>query len=199
MNILSKKEKALAREIIDTGYQNAAKSFSLVIRQNVEIAISEIEVTKAEPSYGKVLKSGQNITMLTTKIIGEVGGKSFLLLNEEEKEAIYNACLAPQKDETVRKTMEEAILKEIDNIVSATVITQFSNALGFSIYGDVPHLTTIPSKEIAAAIAKDLEKEPDYFLTVNTRFFFENNMALQPYFFWMFSSQFLERIREKAA
>ena len=201
MNILSKKEKALAREIIDIGYQNAAKSFSLVTRQKIEIAISEIEVTKAEPNYGRFLKQGQNITMLTTKIIGEVGGKSFLLLNEEERAAIYSACLSPQKDkdETARKTMEEAILKEIDNIVSATVITQFSNALGFSIYGDVPHLTTIPSKEIAAVIAKDLEKEPDYFLTVNTRFFFENNTALQPYFFWILSSQFLERIREKAA
>lgn len=199
MNILSKKEKALAREIVDAGYQNAAKSFSLVIQQNIEIAISEIEVTKAEPSYSKFLKSGQNITMLTTKIIGEVSGKSFLLLNEEERAAIYSACLSPQKDEAVRKKMEEAILKEIDNIISATVITQFSNALGFSIYGDVPYLTTIPSNEIVAVIAKDFEKEPDYFLTVNTRFFFENNMALQPYFFWILSSRFLERIREKAA
>lgn len=199
MKILSKKEKALAREIIDTGYQNAAKSFSLVLRQKIEIVISEIEVTKAEPNYGSFLKSGQDITMLTTKIIGEVSGKSFLLLNEEERAAIYSACLSPQKDEGIRKTMEEAILKEIDNIVSATVITQFSNALGFSIYGDVPHLMTISSKEIATAIAKDLEKEPDYFLTVNTRFFFENDTTLQPYFFWILSSSFLERIREKAA
>ncbi|WPP53117.1 chemotaxis protein CheC [Catalinimonas niigatensis] len=199
MNILSKKEKALARQIIDAGYQNAAKSFSLVLRQKIEIAISEIEVTKAEPSYGRVLKAGQNITMLTTKIIGEVGGKSFLLLNEQERAAIYSACLSSQKDEEVRKTMQEAILKEIDNIVSATVITEFSNALGFSIYGDVPQLMTVPSQEIASAIARDLEKEPDYFLTVNTRFFFENDTALQPCFFWILSSPFLERIRERAA
>ncbi|WKN33667.1 hypothetical protein PZB74_10055 [Porifericola rhodea] len=197
MNILSPKEKELTLEIIDTGYKNAAKSFSVIIQQNIEIEISEIEVTKSEPDYRHFIKSGEDITMLTTKIIGEVEGKSYLLLNEEEKSAIFSACLPPQKDEEARKTMEEAMLKEIDNIVSATVITQFSNALGFSIYGDVPHLFYMPAKEVATTIADELKQVSDYFLTVNTRFMFENDTTLQPNFFWILSSQFLERIRER--
>jgi chemotaxis protein CheY-P-specific phosphatase CheC len=199
MNILSKKEKALARQIIDAGYQNAAKSFSLVTRQNIEIEIAEIEVTQSEPHYQSLLKSGEDITMLTTKIIGEVSGKSFLLLNEEERQAIYRACLGPQKDEAQRKVMEEAILKEIDNIISATVITQFSNALGFSIYGGVPELTHLKAEQIDTLIAQDLSQASDCLFTINTRFRFENNTALQPHFFWILSSQFLERIKQQAA
>ena len=130
--------------------------------------------------------------------MGEAGGRSLLLLSEEECAAIYQACLPKQQEDATRKIMEEAILKEIDNIISATVITQFSNVLGLSIYGGVPHLSTFSSEDIPSAITQNLKSAPEYFLTIDTRFLFENT-SLQPHFFWILSIEFLNRIRTCAA
>ncbi|NER85314.1 MAG: hypothetical protein F6K42_38630, partial [Leptolyngbya sp. SIO1D8] len=77
---------------------------------------------------------------------------------------------------------ESAILKEIDNIISATVITQLSNALEASIYGDVPKLFELNNMAEFHDIMN--ESSEGYYLLVTTNFIFDGYGTISPIFIW---------------
>jgi len=195
MSILNTQEQQIAQEIIAAGYQNAAQSFSGIAQQQVSIRTSTLKVTD-EHQLLKLDKSGK-LTLVTTRIMGETSGKSYFLLNEEECEAIFTTCLSPGNKDESRRMMEEAIIKEIDNIISAAVITEFSNRLQVSIFGDVPALYDGPDHSILKLIQADFTNTSgqDYYLFTNTYFVFENDTTLQPQFFWRLPLDFLLRIK----
>ncbi|WKN41384.1 chemotaxis protein CheC [Tunicatimonas pelagia] len=198
MSILTLPEKQLAQEIIEAGYVSAARSFSGVAQQQVMIETSGITISKFTEKYFSIKEKG-NLTLITTKIIGDIQGESFLLLTESERQAMFNTCLPPGGSPEERHTMQEAILKELDNIISAAVITEASNVLQVNIYGDVPKLVEGTAEEIQLTVLSNFTDSVDsnIFLFANTRFSFEQNTALQPRFFWKFHQNFVDRIKEQ--
>nr|WKN39255.1 hypothetical protein K4G66_11180 [Tunicatimonas sp. TK19036] len=199
MNVLTSTEQKVAQEMINAGYTNAAQSFSGIAQQQVTIQTSTLEIATESSDQLNLAKEG-DLRLVTTEIMGEMKGKSYLLLNESECEAIYQACLPPGGSAESRKVMGEAVIKEIDNIISAAVITEFSNRFQVSIFGDVPYLFDGPEAEISRIIQADFadNAETGCYLFANTYFAFENNTKLQPQFFWKLPSDFLQRIKEYA-
>lgn len=199
MNVLTSTEQRVAQEMINAGYTNAAQSFSGIAQQQVTIQTSTLEIATESSDQLGLVKEG-NLRLVTTEIMGELKGKSYLLLDESECEAIYQTCLPPGGSAESRKAMEEAVIKEIDNIISAAVITEFSNHLQVSIFGDVPYLFDGPAAEISRVIQTEFADTSDAgcYLFANTYFAFENNTRLQPQFFWKLPSDFLKRIKEYA-
>lgn len=195
MNILTSNEKQVAQEILEAGYSNAAQSFSGIAQRKVNIETSTLEITTDCSKKLSPTKEGE-LMLVTTEIIGDVNGKSYFLLNEEESQAIYRACLPPSNDAKEQKIMEEAIIKEIDNIISAAVITEFSNRLNMRIFGDVPVLTVGLASVIGQQISEEFSGEEEgFYLFANTYFRFEDNTTLQPQFFWKLPWNFLQRIK----
>jgi len=200
MTILTLSEKQLAQEIIEAGYENAAQSFSSVAQQQVVIETSGITIsTFTEEDFS--VKDAGKLTLITTEIIGDAQGKSFLLLTESECQAMFATCLPEGGSPEERQLMEEAILKELDNIISAAVITEFSNVLDVSIYGDVPNLTEGSAEEVQLSILSEFTDlaDDDICLFANTRFSFEQNTTLQPRFFWKFHQNLVDRIKGQAS
>ncbi|MEM9829144.1 MAG: hypothetical protein AAF944_00820 [Bacteroidota bacterium] len=126
------------------------------------------------------------LSSLTSGIIGDMQGKSYLLLTQADCEAIFETCLPSSGSANERRIMKEAIIKELDNTISAAVIAEFSNVLQINIYGDVPHLMAGTAKEVQLSILNDFTKQSrdDIYIFANTHFLFEKNTTLRPRFFW---------------
>lgn len=200
MSILSSSEKQLAQQIIEAGYISAARSFSDVAQQQVSIKTAGVEIFASNCEKFSVETSGM-VSLLTTEIIGDIQGKSYLLLTEAESKAIFDTCLSSGGSADERQVMEEAIIKELDNIISAAVITEFSNVLQISIYGGVPQLAIGTAEEVQLLVLDDFtdQNHDDIYLFANTRFVFEKNTTLQPRFFWKFHPNLVQSIKTQAS
>ncbi|MGD1889839.1 MAG: hypothetical protein ACFB15_04455 [Cyclobacteriaceae bacterium] len=199
MKALTNQEQRIVQHLIEIGYNNAASSFSSLVKQPVTIEALCFEIAETSTKVPITYQDG-NMTLVTTDIMGEAGGRSYLLLSESECSALQGVCAPSISDEEQRKVMQEAIVKEIDNILSAAVLTEFSNALDLHVFGGVPHLFILPRQEMKGKIEEDFAAADDgYCLTANTRFLLEENTQLQPQFFWRLTTDFLHRIEKYVA
>ncbi len=79
--------------------------------------------------------SSEDCYVLITDVIGAVSCKSFLLLSEEDAEKLASICMEANGIVNIPK---EELLKEIDNIVSAGLVSCFSKIMKLNIFGGVP-------------------------------------------------------------
>lgn len=182
---LSRVELDITQEIINIGIAKAADSLSFFIKGKVWIQLLDIKMNSANYSpLSRKYPTAKNY-LLTTVIKGEAKGIAYLLFNESEAEKIGDANLPDSiKNDPVEKAkMMEAFLLEIDNIITGSVITQFSNILQCNIYGDVPSLKILAGHEINQYLS---EKHSDDLNSIyfNVRFITEN-MDLTPEFIWL--------------
>ncbi|MBL3655752.1 hypothetical protein [Fulvivirga sediminis] len=188
--------KAIAIGLLDKGYRNAANSFSTLTNEGISIKPTRIEILNNNWKALQNLKSDKELILLTTSIMGEMAGKSYLLFNKFESEEIHKACMPHKENEAARIMETEAILMELDNILSAAVITEFSNYLDIAIYGDVPRLSRTGQEDLKDLLANDLSniESEECFIVADTEFISENNSKLRPQFIWKLTSDFLDRI-----
>ncbi|QSE97577.1 hypothetical protein [Fulvivirga lutea] len=199
MSYLSNTERNIAADLIAQGYQKAADSFSTMAKQKITINPTSIEISKDDLKVIKSIKHDNELILITTSIIGELAGKSYLIFNEEECDAVYAACMPFNEDEYSRMMEGEAILKELDNILSAAVITEFSNYLDVMIFGDVPVLSRSNQAAVKNKVINDFSNDSSnsgYFMIANTQFVFENNTKLQPQFIWKMAEGFMDKVKE---
>jgi len=196
MSYLKPEEKEAAVELLTIGYEKAASSFAAMTKQQIRIKPTRIEIAGNSMQFFKKLKKDDEIILLTTSIIGEHNGKSYLLFNEHEANEVYKKCMPYNKDESSRIMETEALLKELDNILSAAVITQFSNFMEATIFGDVPTISRTNQAALKDKIIEDFETEgSDYFLVADTEFVFENNTQMCPQFIWKLTEGFMEGLK----
>lgn len=199
MSFLNTTEKKVAEDLFNAGFKKAAQSFSSISRQEINIEMTDVEVSRVwENNY----HAHQGVlTLLTTDIIGELNGKSYLIFNQDECNTLYEACF-PNKDDKNREMLEEAFLKELDNILSASMITEFSNFLQASIYGDVPGFCRDSAEKINHLIQVDFEQKSQdaesIFLIANTKFSLKNDLSFRPQFFWKLTDSFISMIKKVA-
>ena len=113
---------------------------------------------------------------------------------------LQEACLVGTQNANYSTAMGEAILKEIDNVISAAVITKLSEALELPIHGGVPYLQNMTVVGIEQEINKELAiASEEYTLFVRGRFVFSDNIRLQPLFFWKFPACFLSKLESYAS
>ena len=190
MNELSSFQQRMAQQLMNTGLTHAAWAFSQMVGQEVGFETLSTTVSKIGLADTIYYQPG-DMTLIITDIIGEAGGRSYLLLSERERVALRDMCLSATASTRQCAVMEEAVLKEIDNIVSAAVITKLSELLGLQIFGGVPHLLRSPAGDMQKLLRADFDQANDDHLLINTRFLFKENNQVQPQFFWKFPSKFL--------
>jgi len=191
METVTIKDRELVAELIARGYASAAASFCTLVGQKVEIENEHVDTYTDVSEVIRMISDVEDCTILLTELIGDLIGESYLIFNYQEKIAISSYCMKAFGRNVGTKLDEEAILKEVDNIISAAVITEFSNALQVKTFGDVPKILTKEELE------KDLKNENgSYFLLSRAHFIFENHLELNPRFLWRLDRSFLERARK---
>lgn len=190
MRSISGTEKKLVGEIINLGYQHAATSFSSLTGQNISAANTCHEICTNHDCLVDSFDDTENLTMVQTDIIGQLNGSSYLIFNDEEKKVIAHMGLDTLGGSA--SVDESAILKEIDNIVSAAVITELSNALNANIYGDVPKLVKLEGmKELYNLINKG---DCDYYLLASANFVFDGHGSISPIFIWKIDKKIMSML-----
>lgn len=188
MESITVNEKILMSEIINHGYRHAANSFSAMTGQKVTIEGCEVELCSNHDYLKDNFDHLKDLTVLQTDVIGQIQGASYLIFNEEEKITVSHmtsAAFGPNS-----KLEDEVILMEIDNIISAAVITELSNSLKLSIYGDVPRIYRLD--DIHDFHKYINEGNNNYYLLTRTKFIFENHSSISPIFIWKMDKMLIE-------
>ena len=131
MKDLTPQEIDVARKIISAGLVKSAESLSFFMNETISLKDFDAEKNLDNPPLELGKKDESNIHLLTTKVIGEMKGICCLIFSEEEANHLRKAAL-PQEildSPEMMEEMSDGIMLEVDNIISASVITQFSNLL----------------------------------------------------------------------
>lgn len=196
MEQLNNIEADVAKEIINIGLSKAADSLSFFSQQKVIIRNSELILKNTSEAKKLSNKEGDKIYVLTTDIVGELVGVCYLIFNEQEVNKLLKISLPASilEDEEQKMVMSDAILKEADNIISASVITQFSNLLNFKIHGGIPHMDIMAEDEVLPFMLSRAS-ESEYFLQISAQFHTEE-VDFSPEFVWFLDNKFIEGIKQ---
>ena len=197
---LDEKEMEIATALVTKGLNRASKALSDVI--NTPISIETLDFGSDSLNDGQFpgLPIVGESSLLKTEVIGDFKGVCYLIFSESEVEKISSKCLPAQMkadNPEQYSMMQQGFVTEIDNIVSAAVITEFANYLECGIYGNVPHLDLMPAEEIVGYLENEATKY-DSLVHFKARFA-GDELEIAPYFTWMFQGEFTEQIRAKAA
>lgn len=196
MEKLSETELGIAKDIVRSGLQKAAESMSFFMKQKIDFNLPDFSLARIDADFKVSTKTGNNLHVLMTNVIGELKGVCCLTFSEEEADHLRQTALPPEilNSPAMMAEMADAILLEVDNIISASVITQFSNILGHKMHGGVPKLAKLNSTELPQFVSSDIQKEL-YSIRFSTQFT-SGLVRFSPDFVWLFDDVFFRSIRE---
>lgn len=199
MVTFNQKEMQAARNIISAGLVKAAESLSFFMNETITLNELDQEESLSVNTIEIEKKNQSNIHLMITKVIGELNGVCCLIFSEEEANQLRNTALPPEvlNSPEMMAEMSDGIMLEVDNIISASVITQFSNMLKVKIYGGVPELRKVNSTELESYLQEEINNEM-YLVSFKTKFK-SSHVSFAPEFIWLFDNTFVESIKNYTA
>jgi len=192
-------EKDIANEIVNIGLSKAADSMSFFTKEKVLIQGHHVQKIDAnEIDNLPACSSNELLYILTTEIIGELEGVCYLIFTEEETEKLLEISLpeSVKQDPDKVKMMGNAIMLEMDNIIVASVVTQFSNFFKYKMYGGVPRLNTENCDGLKKMIKTENADKNEY-LYFKSRFH-NSKLDISPDFVWILDDKFHEGVKTVA-
>lgn len=188
-----KSRESFIIHIMNSGFARASLSFANFIGKNIKISNTQSGISRNNDI--PVTTDGKgNLYILVTQIIGELAGKSYLILNEEQSDRL-TMLAGHTASVQIDEPMKEALLVEIDNIISAAVISELSEALQVEIYGDVPVLKKIPASSLQEFIAKENgHTDASNSVISTTMFQLSIDKHVHPQFIWKLPEKIFDMI-----
>ncbi|XOV91671.1 MAG: hypothetical protein ACFHWX_15840 [Bacteroidota bacterium] len=198
LSTLSPGEIEAATNLMSGGFTMAKSSMEQILQspidlKKVDYSIEIQEVPKINP------KTGDKLHLIKTELKGQLTGSCFLVLSEDEVDRINAACLPEEllSDKSEEsEVMKLAFLKEIDNMVAAAAVTEFSNILDLELFGDVPLAYLLDKDEANEYLLNEskIHKTIIHFKAI----FHGEELGISPDFIWMFSDKFVDKIKKIA-
>lgn len=184
---IHKDEFEIAECLVKDGFASAKETLQKILQipiaiqriENKDWAIEQLTLNNASPLY-----------ILKTELRGEIEGACHLILNTDDVEKIVTSCM-PQVPFELEGSHE--FLKEIDNMVAGSMVTQFADYLGIFMYGDVPQLIEMDNLKIEKFLKNELSLYDSiihYKAVLNGP-----TLSIAPHFVWMFNSTLLDCIK----
>lgn len=197
LNNFEEKEMQVATKLIFDGLSMAKSSMEQILQS--PITIKKIDYSD-ENSVIPTFASGQgdSVHLIKTELIGDLKGISHLIFSEKDVASICQACLPAkvlEDDSPESKMMKMGFLTEIDNMVAAAVITEFSNFLGVDIFGHVPSLHVMKGSEVNEYLEKEsngLDSSIIHFKAI----FHGAELDISPDFVWIFQNELVDKIKQ---
>jgi chemotaxis protein CheY-P-specific phosphatase CheC len=185
-------------QVMNKGFDRAAQAFSKFIDVPVRKTQTRFVMIRQDEPFTFLYDASNDIRLLTTQIIGEFAGKSYLIFDREECEEVFRAV---SKSKTgLSESLKDPLLLEIDNIISASVIAELANALNAEIYGDVPAIHTLSASRLQELIRNDIEHtQTSSVIFTQTTFTFGDHQHISPQFVWKLSSQVFDLVPAEKA
>ena len=186
----------VATKLIFDGLSMAKSSMEMILQSPISIQkIDYSDEQKVSPTFD--LNSEELVHVIKTELKGELKGTSHLIFTEEDVTKICKACLPPDiltSNTPESKMMKMGFLTEIDNMVAAAVITEFSNFLGLDIFGHVPSLEVMKALDVNGYLKTE---STEFDSVIHFRAIFHGvELNISPDFVWIFQNELVERIKE---
>jgi chemotaxis protein CheY-P-specific phosphatase CheC len=194
---LNQAELEVASKLVFDGMSMAKKSMEQILQSPISMVKVDYsdKITDALPRYAK--EPEQSLHIIKTDLMGELKGTSHLIFTEDEVSKIYRACLPAKIIESSSpesEVMKIGFLTEVDNMMAAAVITEFSNFLGLEIYGMVPSLDVIGSSQINTFLEQQTQ---DFDSIIHFKANFKGQeIDISPDFIWVFHEEFMNKIKD---
>jgi chemotaxis protein CheY-P-specific phosphatase CheC len=169
----------------ESGYINASLSLLQLTKCNAFFNNFHMGSVKLGPDFlqhTEYEKFNGPYLLLTTEIFGDISGKSYLFLSENAMEILTSSIPSCKNSST---NLKEEFIKELDNILSAAVITKLSNALTKRMCGDVPVLIEKVNSHLNDIINDDFSEVTDEVYINSIYFTFDDHNGIHPLFVWV--------------
>jgi chemotaxis protein CheY-P-specific phosphatase CheC len=181
--------------VFQLGFANAAQSFALMTNKkalfnNFHHGHLDFSAPVLDETYQQYNQKPR--ILITTEVFGDVIGKSYLFLSEKDYELLTHSIPNGVSN------LKEEFTKELDNILSAAVITKLSNQLKKKMYGDVPVMIGRVTSRLEDTICDDFVEQADGVYINSVFFSFENQPEVCPLFVWVFEKSLVDQYKENA-
>lgn len=187
----AKEEFEFTHKIIDLGLLHAAQALSKLIQDDVYIHEKEFNIEQKDFIIASI---PDEYHILSTKIVGEIFAKSFLIFNQKNANKLWEITIPEHSRE--EEEMKKALLMEVDNILTASVVTQISQILKIHAYGDVPYYECLNKMALEESFGAQID-EYNIIFSMKTSLV-SKNTDIQPQFVWCFQESFLDVIKNYA-
>lgn len=189
----------ITRELFSIALANAADAFSKYAGEKVMIKDYSIEIfDKAQQDETIKRLQDTHFYALTTEIKGALHGKTYLLFQHEEIKKVFQIFAQPPvsivEKEGEITDIQKDILLELDNIISAAVVTQVANFTELFIYGDIPRFSYSSAEQIGELFKKDFDTF-GHVLNIRTQLQ-SYNTNLNPLFICFMDDEFLNTMKQ---
>jgi len=179
----------MLRDAFEAGYLNAALSLSRLTGGGISFNNFRFDGHRLFDTnfdvHARENRQGTDL-LLTTEIFGELSGKSYLLLSVDELEWLTTKI---PNHANQQENMTEEFIKEVNNILSASVITWLSNHLECKIYGNVPEIGGKLTRRLEDVIYDDFRNLCDEVYVNSVSFSIENHPEVHPTFIWVIDTR----------
>lgn len=194
LDILKEKEIEVATSLINGGLTMAKSCMEQILQSPFDL--EKIDYGKSDQVPNFTSEKGGTLHLVKTELKGQLSGSCFLIFSQEEVDRINKVCLPEDvlvDDSEESRMMKTAFLKEMDNMVAAAVVTEFSNILGLELFGDVPTATVMDSEKVDEFLASESSV---FESIIHFKALFKGKeLDISPDFIWMFSNQFVDKIK----
>lgn len=179
----SEENQIRIKEAFEAGFSNASKSLGQLTRSktfynNFHNGYCALSATLDNIVYQR--HNDREKFLFTTDIVGDVKGKSYLFLTDEEYEVLTENI----SNSNPMIDFKQEFLKELNNILSAAVITGLSNELKKKMHGDVPVLVGKVNSKLEDTLYDDFNRQTAQVYLNSIFFSFENHPDIHPLFVW---------------
>lgn len=191
----NRSEREIAMELMNIGLGNGADAFSGTIGGMVLLKPLTFNY-RSNPQHFRFPKlTADKSLVLTTEIKGDLPGVSFLVIDSESIDELGDRALPPSMRNLPPEhlpEMRKEMLLELDNIVTAAVVTRLADLLSVNIHGSVPKAEILSGEEMEGFLRKMSAKHRPN-VAVTTQF---NTPALPkgPRYYWFFKKEFVDSI-----
>lgn len=163
----------------NVGITNAAESLSMILNKRIELSIPDVSllpVEKIPESFGEIDSVYLGVYM---PLIGEVVGTILFSLREDTGFELVDSLFGTENAKSKELTEEGAsALKEITNIIGASVINVIAEKTSMSIQPSVPTIVHDYMQSIVDSILVMHNISNDYALVMETEFYYENDKLI---------------------
>jgi chemotaxis protein CheY-P-specific phosphatase CheC len=193
MGVFTEVEMEKAKDIITFGLLDSARLLEVFIKLEIKLDLGDDFSISENSSNMNITDKGDEIYLLTSELIGEIKGTSYLIFSKEEVKSIM-ASIYPNKEFTEEKYKKKAnaLILETDNIITAGVMSNLANVFNFRTYGGVPQLNIVNHNEAIRIISEGTKKD-DY---VFFKAILSSKMGnIKADFIWLLDKAFVDGVK----
>ncbi len=188
---LNEYEISIAKKIINVALANAADSFSKLANSKIKLQHVEIPPSTPDNDLKHLISDNDQLFVLITEVKGDIPAESYLVFTNQAAEEFIKLIIPDSQNKSIE--IKEAALLETDNILAASVVTQFSNFFKVKIYGDVPSLVKWTKDKTEEVLTKKME---EFSLRVSFKTsFITSGIEIHPEFIWIFTHSFIDYVK----